>query len=172
MMASRDGTPNCLIVDVRLKAQSGLDFQHTLAQCGIKIPVVLMSGHSDVPMCVRGMKQGAVDFLTKPFRPDDMLSAVATAIRLDRRQRDELHALTELGTRLETLSDRERQVFRSVVAGQLNKQIAATLGLSNATVKLHRGSVMRKMQAKSFAHLIRMGEALGIRDERILRFRR
>ena len=155
--------PGCLVLDVRLPGVSGLDFQAQLNERGVRLPVVLMTGHGDIPMSVRGMKAGAVDFLTKPFRDQDMLDAVAAAIERDRRQRAEDSGSAELAARFETLSPREKEVMALVTAGRMNKQAAFELGLSEITVKIHRGAAMRKMEARSLADLVRMAEALGLR---------
>jgi FixJ family two-component response regulator len=152
--------PSCLVLDIRLRAQSGLDFQQQLLERGDRIPVILTTGHGDIPMTVRGMKQGAVDFLPKPFREEEMLCAVATAIRLDRKQRDADQATAEISRRHASLSERERQVVELVTAGLLNKQVAGRLGLSEVTVKIHRGKAMRKMGARSLPDLVRMVEQL------------
>ena len=158
--AERPTGPGCIVLDVRLPGVSGLDFQEGLADLGIHLPVVLMTGHGDIPMSVRAMKAGAVDFLPKPFRDQDMIDAVTAAINRDRRQRDsEVHSTAVLD-RYETLSPREREVMALVTAGKMNKQVAAELGLSEVTVKIHRGAAMRKMGAHSLAELVRMAEAL------------
>lgn len=154
--------PGCLVLDVRLPGLSGLDFQAQLAQLGIGLPVVLMTGHGDIPMSVRGMKAGAVDFLPKPFREQDMLDAVATAIERDRQRRTADGGRRALEERFATLSPRERQVMALVTAGKLNKQVAGELSLSEITVKIHRGAAMRKMGARSLADLVRMAEALHV----------
>ena len=155
----------CLVVDVRLPGMSGLDFQERLGKLGIGLPVVLMTGHGDVPMSVRAMKAGAVDFLTKPFRDQDMLDAVASALARDRARRDEYLKLEGLKAQFATLSPRERQVMALVAAGKMNKQIAGDLVLSEITVKIHRGSAMHKMGARSLADLVRMAETLNLRPE-------
>jgi FixJ family two-component response regulator len=152
--------PGCLVLDVRLPGLSGLDFQDRLDEFGIALPVVLMTGHGDIPMSVRAMKAGAVDFLVKPFRDQDMLDAVATAIERDRTRRRLEHSSAALRTRYETLSPREQQVMALVTAGKMNKQAAGDLGLSEITVKIHRGAAMRKMGARTLADLVRMAEAL------------
>lgn len=162
LAASRADLPGCLVLDVRLPGTSGLEFQARLEQHGVRLPVVLMTGHGDIPMTVRGMKAGAVDFLAKPFRDQDMLDAVAEAIEQDRRRRREEAERTGLRSRFETLSPRERQVMALVTAGKMNKQVAGTLELSEITVKVHRGSAMRKMGARSLPDLVRMAEALGL----------
>jgi FixJ family two-component response regulator len=151
---------SCLVLDVRLPGVSGLDFQAQLAGSGREMPVVFMTGHGDIPMSVRAMKAGAVDFLSKPFRDQDMLDAVATALDRDRRRRRERQELAGLQARYAALTAREREVMVHVVAGLMNKQIAAEVGLSEITVKIHRGSLMRKMAARSVPDLVRMFEAL------------
>jgi FixJ family two-component response regulator len=160
LAAKLPDAPGCLVLDVRLPGISGLDFQAQLAQQGIYLPVVLMTGHGDVPMSVKGMKAGAVDFLIKPFRGQDMLDAIATAIERDQAQRKEASAIADLRKRFATLSPREREVMTLVTAGKMNKQVAGDLGLSEVTVKIHRGSVMRKMGVRTLADLVRIAEAL------------
>ncbi|MEP9388395.1 response regulator transcription factor [Mesorhizobium sp. KR9-304] len=154
--------PGCLILDVRLPTISGLDFQGQLAKHGIELPVVFMTGHGDIPMTVRAMKAGAVDFLSKPFRDQDMLDAVTGAIERDRRRRAESAQMKSLRAEYETLSPREREIMAHVVAGLMNKQVAGLIGLSEITVKIHRGNVMRKMGVRTLADLVRKAEALGI----------
>ena len=161
--AKRPDRPGCLVLDIRLPGTSGLDFQGQLAELGIALPVVLMTGHGDIPMSVRGMKAGAVDFLAKPFRDQDMLDAVTTAIERDRRGRAASAQQEGLRTRYATLSPREQQVMALVTAGRLNKQVAGDLELSEITVKIHRGSAMRKMGARTLPDLVRMAEALEIK---------
>jgi len=157
--------PCCLVLDVRLPGQSGLDFQRQLTDDGIHIPVVMMTGHGDIPMSVRAMKAGAVDFLPKPFRDQEMLDAVTAAIARDEARRASDKDQTELRARFETLSPRERQVMALVTAGKMNKQVAGELSLSEITVKIHRGSAMRKMGARTLADLVRMAEALHLSPE-------
>ena len=151
---------SCLILDIRLPRQSGLDFQNDLAKAGIHIPIIFMTGHGDIPMTVRAMKAGAVDFLTKPFRDQDMLDAVTAAIERDRNSRNEARILSHLHAHFATLSAREREVMALVTAGLMNKQIAAEIGIAEITVKIHRGNIMRKMAAKSLADLVKMAQAL------------
>jgi FixJ family two-component response regulator len=154
---------SCLVLDVRLPGLSGLDFQAELAKANIHIPIIFMTGHGDIPMTVRAMKGGAVDFLTKPFRDQDMLDAVLTAIERDRKRRETDKIVADLQTLLETLTPREREVFTLVSSGLMNKQIAGELGLAEITVKIHRGHIMKKMGARSLADLVRKAETLGIR---------
>lgn len=162
LQCERPNAPGCLILDVRLPGVSGLDFQSDLAKSNIRYPIVFISGHGDIPMTVRAMKAGAIEFLTKPFRDQDLLDAVQAGIERDRaRRRDSITALA-LQERFDTLSTREREVMALVATGRLNKQIAAVLGVSEITVKVHRGNVMRKMGAKSLADLVRMADRLGV----------
>jgi FixJ family two-component response regulator len=158
--AKRDDIPACLVLDVRLPGVSGLDFQSQLAALGIHLPVILVSGHGDIPMTVRAMKAGAVDFLPKPFRDQDLLDAVATAIERDRRRRALDGDASLLCDRFLTLSPREQQVMMLVTSGKMNKQVAGDLGLSEITVKIHRAAAMRKMGARTLADLVRMADAL------------
>lgn len=153
---------SCLVLDVRLPGLSGLDFQAELAKTNTHIPIIFMSGHGDIPMTVRAMKGGAIDFLTKPFRDQDMLDAVSAAIKRDRQRRVAESILSSLQTRFETLTPREREIFALVSSGLMNKQIAAELSLAEITVKIHRGHITRKMGARSLAELVRQAEALGI----------
>jgi FixJ family two-component response regulator len=153
----------CLVLDVRLPGVSGLDFQDELAKANLHIPVIFMTGYGDIPMTVRAMKAGAVEFLSKPFRDQDLLDAVQTALERDRERRARDKAILELRARFKALTPREQEVIGFVTAGLMNKQIAAELGVSEITVKLHRGNVMKKMGARSLADLVRMADALGIR---------
>jgi len=155
--------PCCLILDVRLPDLSGLDLQSELAKINKAIPIIFITGYGDIPMTVRAMKAGAVDFFTKPFREGELLDAVTAALDLDRKRRADAKLLLELQELFNRLTGREREVMVFVTDGLLNKQIAYQLGLSEITVKIHRGNLMRKMQARSLADLVRMGELLGIR---------
>lgn len=150
----------CLVLDIRLQGMSGLDFQEELARTGVSLPVILMTGHGDIPMSVRGMKAGAIDFLTKPFRDQDMLDAVASALKHDRVRRVGQGQIADIQARFETLSTREQQVMLMVTKGLLNKQVAGDLGISEITVKIHRGAAMRKMGARTLPDLVRMADAL------------
>jgi FixJ family two-component response regulator len=152
----------CLVLDVRLPGLSGLDFQNELAKANVRIPIIFMTGHGDIPMTVRAMKGGAIDFLTKPFRDQDMLDAVGAAIKRDQERREADKVAAHLQALLETLTPREREILASVSSGLMNKQIAAELGLAEITVKIHRGRIMKKMGARSLADLVRKAEMLGI----------
>jgi len=163
LRAKLPDAPSCLVLDVRLPGVSGLDFQGELARGGIHIPVIFVTGHGDIPMTVKAMKAGAVEFLTKPFRDQDMLDAIQVALERDRTRREQDGRLTQLKTLYESLTSREQEVIGHVTAGLMNKQIAAEMGVSVITVKVHRGNVMRKMGAKSLTDLVRMADALGIR---------
>ncbi|AZD30405.1 response regulator transcription factor [Pseudomonas chlororaphis] len=163
--AERPDCPSCLVLDVRLPGKSGLDFQNQLLELGISIPVVFMTGHGDISMSVRSMKAGAVDFLTKPFRDQDMLDAVAAAIDKDQIQREQGRDTERLQGLFASLSPRERQVMALVTRGKMNKQVAAALGLSEITVKIHRGHAMQKMHARSLADLVKMASALQLKAD-------
>jgi FixJ family two-component response regulator len=158
---------SCLVLDVRLPGLSGLDFQAELARANIHIPIIFMTGHGDIPMTVRAMKGGAVDFLTKPFRDQDMLDAVTVAIERDRKRREAERVVAKLQAVFETLTGRERDVMALVASGLMNKQVAGELGLAEITVKIYRGQIMKKMGARSLADLVRMAEALGIRRAKL-----
>lgn len=162
MTFNRPDAPSCMVLDVRLQGTSGLDFQTYLATTDISLPIVFMTGHGDIAMTVRAMKAGAIDFLTKPFREQDLLDAVSVALARDRMRRDSERGIRELRSRYETLTPREQTVMALAVSGLMNKQIAGEIGLSEITVKTHRGQAMRKMNARSFADLVRMAETLGV----------
>ncbi|MBB6409225.1 FixJ family two-component response regulator [Mesorhizobium sangaii] len=166
LAAARPEGPACLVLDVRLPGRSGLEFQRDLATDNIHIPIIFITGHGDIPMTVRAMKDGAIEFLTKPFRDQDLLDAIQLGLERDRARLDDDKFLTELRARFESLSQREQEVMALVVAGRANKQTAYELGVSEITVKVHRGQVMRKMKAASLPDLARMADRLNMGSER------
>jgi FixJ family two-component response regulator len=153
---------SCLVLDIRLPGVSGLEFQAELAEADIRIPIIFMTGHGDIPMSVKAMKAGAIDFLTKPFRDQDILDAVTRAIERDQKRRDSEKGVSEVRIQFDSLTSREREVMKLVIAGLMNKQIAAELGLSEITVKVHRGHMMQKMKARSLLDLMGMADLLGM----------
>jgi FixJ family two-component response regulator len=160
-------TPSCLVLDIRMPGMSGLDFQREMAKWNIRIPIIFITAHGDIPMSVQAMKAGAVEFLTKPFRDQDLLDAIRLGIERDRVQRQDATIIADLRQRFADLTEGERQVLALVVSGLLNKQIAAHLGVSEITVKVRRGHIMRKMHARSLAELVRMADRLGIATEKM-----
>jgi FixJ family two-component response regulator len=160
--------PSCLILDVRLPGLSGLEFQNELIKSGISLPIIFITGHGDIPMSVRAMKLGAVEFLTKPFRDQDLLEAVRVALDQDRKRRNEEKTLAHLQSRFDSLTAREKEVISFVSAGLSNKQIAAEMGISEATAKVHRANIVRKMQARSLAELVRMADMLRVGQRSLL----
>src|SRR6476620_4795749 len=166
LRASKSRPANCIVLDVRLPGPSGLDFQGQLTSANNQTPIVFITAHGDIPMSVRAMKAGAIEFLIKPFRDQDLLDAVTIALERDRKRREEAKGLEEVKSLFESLTPREREVMTLVTTGLMNKQIAAEIGVTEITIKIHRGHAMRKMKAKSLADLVRMAEALGMRRGR------
>ena len=166
LQSSFPNVPSCLVLDIRLPGISGLDFQVELAKAGIRIPIIFMTGHGDIPMSVQAMKAGAVDFLTKPLRPQEMIHAVTRALAADQKRRADEKTVSDLRLLYESLTPRERDVLALVTAGMMNKLIAEELGVSEITVKVHRSHVMRKMRTRSLADLARIADTLGIRPDR------
>ena len=162
LQSELEDSPRCLVLDIRLPGLGGFDLQAELAKSNIKIPIIFVTGHGDISMSVRAMKAGAVDFLTKPFHEQELLDAVTTALKRDRKQCKEERSKSDLQDRFASLSDRERQIMALVTGGLMNKQIASKIGIAQQTVKIHRGNLMRKMRAKSLADLVLMAENLGI----------
>jgi FixJ family two-component response regulator len=166
LKAGRPDGPTCLVLDVRLPGRGGLDFQRELSNAGIHLPIIFITGHGDIPMSVQAMKGGAIEFMTKPFRDQDLLDAIQLGLERDRARREDEKAIALLRARLDSLTQREREVMALVVTGRMNKQIAFEIGISQITVKVHRGNVMRKMEAKSLADLVLMAEKLKVSREK------
>jgi FixJ family two-component response regulator len=166
LQSSLPNVPSCLVLDIRLPGISGLDFQADLDRAGIRIPIIFMTGHGDIPMSVQAMKAGAIDFLTKPLRPQEMIHAVTRAIAADQKRRADEKIVSDLRLLYESLTPRERDVLALVTAGMMNKLIAEELGISEITVKVHRSHVMRKMRTRSLADLARIADTLGIRPDK------
>jgi FixJ family two-component response regulator len=162
--SQRSNVPSCLLLDVRMPGISGLDLQQELAEMGVKLPIIFITGYGDIPMSVQAIKAGAIEFLTKPFRDQVLLDAITQAIGRDRAARDQRARYADLRRRYESLSPREREVFRGVVSGMLNKQIAEEIDTTERTVKFHRAQIMRKMQVRSLAELVRMADTLGVAE--------
>jgi FixJ family two-component response regulator len=158
----RPDAPGCIVLDVRLPGPSGLEFQRTLSKSNMQLPIIFISGHGDIPMSVRAIKSGAIEFLTKPVHEQQLLDAVQAGIEQDRARREEAKSVSEFHERFQSLTPREREIFNLVVSGRRNKQIAADVGLSEMTVKVHRSQITRKMRAKSLVDLVRMADKLGI----------
>jgi RNA polymerase sigma factor (sigma-70 family) len=166
LQSKRPDAPACIVLDVRMPGQSGLEFQRTLTSANIQLPIIFISGHGDIPMSVRAMKSGAVEFLAKPLREQELLDAIQLGIGRDRARREAAKDVAELQQRLRSLTPREREILVLVTTGLLNKQIAAQLDLSETTVKVHRGQIMRKMRAHSLVDLVRMADRLGVSAEK------
>jgi FixJ family two-component response regulator len=166
LLSALPNAPSCLVLDIRLPGISGLEFQVEMANSGIRIPIIFMTGHGDIPMSVQAMKAGAIDFLTKPFRQQEMLHAVTQALDIDRKRREQEKTVSDLRLLYESLTTREREVLALVTAGMMNKLIAEELGISEITVKVHRSHLMRKMRTRSLADLARIADALGIRRDK------